>query len=66
MKLTPRRFLSCVWEAGVSMMRHDGVEHAGYLAFLVHGIKANWRLPYLSPGLPEAYAGSLFHCYSRP
>jgi hypothetical protein len=34
--------------------------------FVTPGIDANRGLPYLSPGLLEAYAGFLFYCYSRP
>lgn len=32
--LTPRQWLQCVWKAIVDTIYHDGIEHAGYLAFL--------------------------------
>ena len=33
-KLTPRRFVECVRKGAVLTVMHDGIEHAGYLAFL--------------------------------
>ncbi len=32
--VTPRQTLVCVWRAIVNTINHDGIEHAGYLAFL--------------------------------
>jgi membrane protein len=32
--LTPKQLLNCVWKAIVNTVGHDGIEHAGYLAFL--------------------------------
>jgi len=31
---TPGQLLGCVWRAMVNTINHDGIEHAGYLAFL--------------------------------
>ena len=33
--LTPRQLALCLWRAIIAMIQHDGIEHAGYLAFLV-------------------------------
>ena len=32
--LSPRQVGACLWEAAVKTIAHDGIEHAGYLAFL--------------------------------
>ena len=32
--LTPHQTAKCVWNAAVKTIAHDGIEHAGYLAFL--------------------------------
>lgn len=32
--MSPVRLAQCFWRAVVSLLQHDGVEHAGYLAFL--------------------------------
>ena len=32
--LSPRQILGCAWTATVKTIAHDGIEHAGYLAFL--------------------------------
>src|SRR5580693_249774 len=32
--ITPKQWLACVWNAIVNTINHDGIEHAGYLAFL--------------------------------
>jgi membrane protein len=32
--LTPKKLLRCAWDALVLTINHDGIEHAGYLAFL--------------------------------
>lgn len=32
--LTPRQLIQCLWRGAVNTINHDGIEHAGYLAFL--------------------------------
>jgi membrane protein len=33
-RLTPKQLCRCFWDAIVKTIQHDGIEHAGYLAFL--------------------------------
>jgi len=32
--ITPKQLLQCIWKAVANTVSHDGIEHAGYLAFL--------------------------------
>lgn len=32
--LSPKQIACCLWEGAVTTVNHDGIEHAGYLAFL--------------------------------